>query len=433
MSKAHFATALRILPASTARLTRARLRVQSAAGSFGHLTLSAGTATPIEPTRSALPACPASHDPQRLGWLRAAGSVVAVAGALYAFLASIRLLGCGFEMFGSGFSERLIATTSNPFAGLFIGILATSIVQSSSVTTSTVVGFVSAGLLSIENAVPVVMGANIGTTVTCTLVSLGHIGRPEEFRRAYAAATVHDFFNILTVLCLFPLELATGFLSRTATALAGLLTGGESVGFASPVKRIIDPAVDQVIGAIERIAHQHAAIATAALGALLLFGSLTVLVILTRALALGRAEVAIDRILGRGGPLGILIGTAITGTIQSSSVTTSLLVPLAGAGIVTLEQVYPVALGANIGTTVTALLASLAGDVRGLAIALTHTLFNCTGVLIFYPYKPLRRIPLFLARRLADAAVRSKRNVVLFVAGVFYVIPCALILIDRLH
>jgi sodium-dependent phosphate cotransporter len=172
---------------------------------------------------------------------------------------------------------------------------------------------------------------------------------------------------------------------------------------------------------------------TAALGALLLFGSLTVLVILTRALALGRAEVAIDRILGRGGPLGILIGTAITGTIQSSSVTTSLLVPLAGAGIVTLEQVYPVALGANIGTTVTALLASLAGDVRGLAIALTHTLFNCTGVLIFYPYKPLRRIPLFLARRLADAAVRSKRNVVLFVAGVFYVIPCALILIDRLH
>jgi solute carrier family 34 (sodium-dependent phosphate cotransporter) len=392
-----------------------------------------GKATPIEPIQSALPICPPPPDVRRSDWLRAAGRIVVAFGALYAFLASIRLLGCGFEMFGSGFSERLIATTSNPFAGLFIGILATSIVQSSSLTTSTVVGLVSAGLLSIQNAVPIVMGANIGTTVTCTLVSLGHIGRPEEFRRAYAAATVHDFFNILTVISLFPLELATHYLSRTATAFANLLTGGQSVGFASPVKHVIDPPVEQVIRLLERALGQHAAIAAAVLGILLLFGSLTLLVLFMRALALGRAESAMDRILGRGGPLGILIGTAITGTIQSSSVTTSLLVPLAGAGIVTLEQVYPVALGANIGTTVTALLASLAGDARGLAVALTHTLFNCTGVLIFYPYKPLRRIPLFFARRLADAAVRSKRNVVFFVAGVFYVLPCVLLLIDRLR
>ncbi len=205
------------------------------------------------------------------------------------------------------------------------------------------------------------------------------------------------------------------------------------MGFASPVKRAIDPAVDQVVHLLERALGQHAAIAAAVLGLLCLFGSLTVLVILTRALALGRAEAAMDRILGRGGPLGILVGTAITGTIQSSSVTTSLLVPLAGAGIVTLEQIYPVALGANIGTTVTALLASLAGDASGLAIALTHTLFNCAGVLIFYPFRPLRRLPLFLARRLADAAVRSKRNVAFFVAGVFYVLPCVLLLIDRLR
>jgi len=365
--------------------------------------------------------------------LVAVGRVLAVAAALYAFLASIRLLGCGFEMFGSGFSERLIATTSDPFVALFIGILATSIVQSSSLTTSMVVGFVSSGLLTIENAVPIVMGANIGTTVTCTLVSLGHIGRPEEFRRAFAAATVHDFFNILTVLCLFPLEIATGFLSKAAIALAGFLTGGQAVGFASPVKRIIDPAVDQLVRALEGLTGQHAAWAAAVLGVVILFGSLTVLVLFVRALAIGRAEAAIDRILGRGGALGILIGTVVTGTIQSSSVTTSLLVPLAGAGVVTLEQVYPVALGANIGTTVTALLASLAGDVRGLAIALTHTLFNCAGVLIWYPWKPLRRVPLTLARRLADAAVRSKRNVVFFVAGVFYVLPGLLLLIDRLR
>jgi len=244
---------------------------------------------------------------------------------------------------------------------------------------------------------------------------------------------VHDFFNILTVICLFPLELATGWISRSASFLAGVLTGGQAVGFASPVKRIIAPAVHETVRILECVAGRHAAWAVAILGIVALFGSLTLLVMFTRSLAVGRAEAAIDRILGRGGPLGILIGTVITGTIQSSSVTTLLLVPLAGAGIVSLEQIYPVALGANIGTTVTALLASLAGDVRGLAIALTHTLFNCAGVLIFYPCRPLRRIPITLARRLADAAARSKRNVILFVVGVFYVMPCLLILVDRLR
>jgi len=392
-----------------------------------------GTVVPIiTQTRDPGPACPAPEG-ARGETLRTVARLAAVVAALYVFLASMRLLGFGFERLGGSFSQNLIATTSHPFVALFVGLLATSIVQSSSITTSTVVGLVSAGLLSIRNAVPIIMGANIGTTVTCTIVSLGHIGRPAEFRRAYAAATVHDFFNILTVLCIFPLELATGWVSRAATALANALAGGRSLEFGGPIKLLIDPAAKRVFALLEQAFSGHAPAAAVVLGFALLFGSLTLLVSHTRALATGRAEAALDRILGRGGPLGILVGLAVTGTIQSSSVTTSLLVPLAGAGIVSLEQIYPVALGANIGTTVTALLASLAGDVRGLAVALTHTIFNVVGVLIFYPARPLRRIPMFLARQLADAAVRSRRNVVFFVVGVFYAVPLALILIDRLR
>ena len=121
----------------------------------------------------------------------------------------------------------------------------------------------------------------------------------------------------------------------------------------------------------------------------------------------------------------------VTAVIQSSSVTTSLLVPLAGAGVVKLEKIFPVTLGANVGTTITALLASLAGDARGLSIALVHLLFNLAGILIIYPYKPIRKVPLFLARKLADAAVRSKRNAVFFVVGLFYALPGLLILLDR--
>jgi sodium-dependent phosphate cotransporter len=261
---------------------------------------------------------------------------------------------------------------------------------------------------------------------------MGHITRKEEFRRAFAAASVHDFFNILTVCVLFPLELATGFLRRSATRLAGLLTGGEAVSFASPVKQAVKPAVAAVVSAAEHVVGAQAAPVVALLGLALLLVSLYVLVKRTKAMAMGRAEVVIDRMMGRSGIAGMALGAGITSIIQSSSVTTSLLVPLAGAGVVRLEKIFPVTLGANVGTTVTALLASLAGDSRGLTIALVHLLFNVAGILIVYPFRPVRRIPMLLARRLADAAVRSRRNAVFFVVGVFYVFPGILILIDKL-
>ena len=372
------------------------------------------------------PGEPVSHP------LRTFARALSVFAVLYVFLVSVKLLGTGFEMFGGEFSERLIATTSNPLVGLFIGILATSIVQSSSMTTSTVVGFVAAGMLSIENAVPIIMGANIGTTVTCAIVSLGHITRNEEFRRAFAAASVHDFFNVMAVLILFPLELATGFLRKTAVYLSGFLTGGEAVTFASPVKQVVKPVVRMIVHLVENVTGEHAAVFVAVLGFLLLLASLYVLVKRTKALALGRAEIVIDRIMGRSGLAGMTMGMGITAVIQSSSVTTSLLVPLAGAGVVKLEKIFPVTLGANVGTTITALLASLAGDSRGLTIALVHLLFNLAGIALIYTYKPIRRIPLILARRLADAAVRSKRNAAFFVIGLFYALPGLLILIDKL-
>ena len=364
-----------------------------------------------------------------LATLARVASVIAV---LYVFLVSISLLGAGFKMLGAGFAENLIRTTSNPFIGLFIGILATSMVQSSSMTTSTVVGFVAAGMLSIENAVPIIMGANIGTTVTNTIVSLGHLTRNEEFRRAFAAATVHDFFNVIAVIILFPIEMATGFLRRVATRLAEVLTGGESVHFASPVKTMVKPTVKLIQQTFEGVAGDRSAILVTIAAALLLFLSLYVLVRITKSLAMGKAEVVIDKLMGRSGPAGMAVGAGLTAIVQSSSITTSLLVPLAGAGIARIEKVFAVTLGANLGTTVTALLASLAGDSRGLTIALVHLLFNVAGILIIYPYPRFRRVPILLAQRLADAAVRSKKHVVFFVAGLFYAVPGVLILIDRL-
>ena len=121
--------------------------------------------------------------------------VVFVVALLYAFLVGITLLEDGIGSLGSDVQEDLFASVTNPLAGLFVGVLATVLAQSSSVTTATVVGLVGGGLIGVDEAVPIIMGANIGTTVTNTLASIGSIRRPEEFRRAFPssrAAGIHS-------------------------------------------------------------------------------------------------------------------------------------------------------------------------------------------------------------------------------------------------
>ena len=134
---------------------------------------------------------------------------------LYGFLVAIQMMGGAIKLMGKGASEGLFEGNLNPFAGLAVGVLATVLVQSSSTTTATIVSLVGSGALALKSAVPMIMGANIGTTVTNTLVSIGHVRRGQEFQRAFAAATVHDFFNVLCVALILPLELSTGVLSSS--------------------------------------------------------------------------------------------------------------------------------------------------------------------------------------------------------------------------
>jgi len=125
----------------------------------------------------------------------------------------------------------------------------------------------------------------------------------------------------------------------------------------------------------------------------------------------------------------------VTAMVQSSSITTSLLVPLGAAGILRLEQALPITIGANIGTTVTAMLAALAGSganaVFGLEIALVHLLFNLTGLVLIYPLQATRNIPLRGARYLTSLAIRSRKLTLLWVAGLFYGVPALLLFAER--
>ena len=139
--------------------------------------------------------------------LRVIGGVVYFLALLYLFFFSIELMSAAFKMGGRGFAEQLLNTASDPVAGLIIGFLATSLIQSSSTTTTIVVGLVASNALTIQLAIPIIMGAKIGTTTTNTIVSVAHVTRPAEFERAFAASTVHDFFNVLAALVILPIEI----------------------------------------------------------------------------------------------------------------------------------------------------------------------------------------------------------------------------------
>ena len=166
---------------------------------------------------------------------------------LYIFFFSIELMSSAFKMAGRGFAEQLIHTVSDPVAGLLLGFVATGIIQSSSTTTTIVVGLVASGALSIQLAVPIIMGANIGTTTTNTLVSMGHVIRPAEFKNAFAAATVHDFFNILAAVTILPLEILFHPVQRVAQSLQGIFAGAGGMNLASPLKAVVAPLTDAVM------------------------------------------------------------------------------------------------------------------------------------------------------------------------------------------
>jgi len=401
--------------------------------------------TPGKPMQTPSGGMPKLREPSP--WMRrgmAALSLAKFAGTLFLFLVSLKMMGAAFKLFGSDFSTWLLSRTSNPFIGLFVGILSTSIVQSSSATTSMVVIMVGEGNLTVTNAVPIIMGANIGTTVTCALVSLGHMTRREEFRRAMSGALVHDFFNLLAVSALLPVELLTariwgkGILERLATGLTGLLSGAEEVSYDSPLKALLKWAAGLVVGPLKDWAGDAtgrkvaAGVIVLVIALSLLFAMLYLMTKIMRRVLKGRAEKVLDQTIGRSALLGMLVGMIITAIVQSSSATTSLLVPLAGAGILTVEQIFPITLGANVGTTVTALLASLAAGPAGLTIALVHLLFNASGIILIYPVPMVRRLPIRAAKWMAGLAAESKRYAFAFILGLFFVMPGLLIYVSKL-
>jgi solute carrier family 34 (sodium-dependent phosphate cotransporter) len=345
----------------------------------------------------------------------------------------VSALETGIKTLGADTQEQLFSRVSNPLAGLFVGILATVLVQSSSASTSVIVGLVASGAVSLEDAVPMIMGANIGTTVTSTLVALGHVRQSAEFTRAFAAATVHDFFNLFAVFILLPLELATGVLSRGATWMSDRLVGTAGSSWESPIKTLVKWPVDRIKDLGEALGLSGSALGVLLIvgGLVIILASLTFITKNMRLLVADRIERSLNQMLAKGGGLlAMLLGVVVTIAVQSSSITTSILVPLAAAGVISLRNAFPVTLGANVGTTITALLAAMAASKpEALTIAFVHTLFNVTAICLIYPVKFIRELPIRAAELLARVAEYRVSWAVSYVVGTFIVLPLVGILI----
>ncbi|MGI9277739.1 MAG: Na/Pi symporter [Endozoicomonas sp.] len=362
---------------------------------------------------------------------------LAVIGLVYALLVAVGMIGDGFKWAagGEGGAAALFEFATNPFMALIVGTMATAMVQSSSTVTSITVGLVAAGL-PVSTAIPMIMGINIGTTMTSTLVSLGSMGKKNVFRRSFSAATAHGFFNLFAVFIFLPLEMATGFLGKTSSYLTGMLYGGTgaNVGGFDFIKPLIKPvtgAASDVFAAV--LPGTAGGVGLALVGLAVTFVSISMLGKILKQLMVGRAKDLMHKAIGSGSVGSITSGSLITFLVQSSSTTTSLVIPLAGSGVFRLKEIYPFTLGANIGTCITALLAaiSLSGPsaAAGLQIALVHLLFNVAGVLLIYGIPALRQIPYNGARRFAHIASRRKSVVFGYVFGVFFILPACLMLL----
>jgi solute carrier family 34 (sodium-dependent phosphate cotransporter) len=353
-----------------------------------------------------------------------------VIGALLLFFFAIDLMVSSLQHLGQAAAETIILATSNPFTGLFIGLLITAMIQSSSTTTAMVVALVASGSITLESAVPIIMGANVGTTITSTIVSLGFINKRKEFRRAVAAGTYHDFFNILTVIILFPLEYYYNFLSGLSSTITSYFfadvtksTLVQSPHFFNGFAWIIDWLIATI----------RSGFVLALLSFVLVFTSILIFRKLIADWMLVRSPERFGRFFFRNPAKSFVWGFLTTAAIRSSTITTSLVVPLVAKRFVRLKQAAPFILGANVGTTVTAFIAATlyANSLSAITIATAHFLFNFIGVLIFLPIPALRNIPIDLANYLGKLTLKYRLVGLVYLLLTFFFIPFSLIYLNR--
>ncbi len=347
--------------------------------------------------------------------------------ALVFFMFAIDLLTVSMVNINNQFVKDLFQATNNPFVGLFVGLLMTALLQSSSTVTAMIVAVVASGSLTLSQAVPLVMGANVGTTITSTLVAFSFIMKKREFKKALAAGVLHDVFNILTVILLFPLEVYFGFLSQLSNFLTMSFfeLGGQYDGTYSYNVLFTRPFTLWLINFIQ------IPVLSLIISVVLVFLTIKYLSDTVFNAFLSPRYDKVNKHIFQRPYLSFLYGIFFTAAVQSSTVTTSLVVPAVANRNVSLVRIFPFIIGANIGTTITAAIAAIYKTDAAISVAIVHFLFNFFGALIFLPYPPLRNIPVKMATFLGRESVKTRFVGFAYIILMFFLLPFLLIYFNK--
>ncbi|TCL02012.1 sodium-dependent phosphate cotransporter [Roseivirga ehrenbergii] len=346
--------------------------------------------------------------------------------AVLFFLVSIDLVITALSGSLNFINENLLSNALNPFVGLFLGLLVTAIIQSSSTTSTMVVALVASGTLSLEEAVPIIMGANVGTTLTSTIVALGFISNKRAFRRAVAVGTIHDFYNIILVLILFPLEHYYGFLSGVSFYFSELLYG-------SGISEAL-PHTDNVLGSgltNQFVLWVNNSVLILVISFAFLFASIKLLSWIIKKTIIGESKNRLQSFVFDKPLKSFSWGVLLTAAVQSSSVTTSIIVPLAAADKIKLRNAFTFIIGANVGTTLTALIAAGFRSEAAATIAIAHLLFNLTGVVIFMSLPILRKLLVHFVKEFSYAVAKYRVIGLAYIIIMFFLLPFLLISLNR--
>jgi len=419
-------------------------------------------------------------------WTSIALGILGIGFFLFFFVVGLSILTDATKVIGGCDAGLLFSDDeTNPVSGVIIGILTSTLLGSTSAATSIVISLVGADSISIKSGIYIIMGSNVGASVISTIVSLGHMGHVNELERCFSAATVHDMFNIMTLLVLFPIEVTTHYIYNLSLFLIGDdEREGQGEKWTSPLKEAIEPISKMIIVPNKRVAKdvakgrscddyypvnctdgivsyptcRQAGLITCdkqygcpaffqdgatrkddetagavcfVLGLAIIFiCSIIIITILQRMLM----EVSVGvlyKVTNIDGNLAILLGAGATLFVQSSTIFTSVLLPFAGTGLIRLEQILPLTIGANIGASMTGVLASLVSDgTLALQASLSHVIFNVSGAIIWYPIPFLRQLLLNAARTLGTATRGSRFFPILYIIGFFGVLPRILLFVS---
>ncbi len=346
--------------------------------------------------------------------------IISFALTLLLFAFSLELMVKALALVGSRATDMMLTYELGPFVGLFVGLLCTAILQSSSTVTAALVAVVASGSISLANAVPIILGANIGTTLTSTLVSFGFISNRKTFQRAISSASMHDFFNIFTVLIVLPLEYFFQIYTHTATALAQYIPIINLDNLFSAKWLSLDPLVFWLVNIINN------GTVVVVISMVLLFASIKLLAKIIYRYLDYELKSTFESLFQTEWKA-LSTGTLLTMLVQSSSLTTSLIVPLSATRKVQLSKAFPFIIGCNLGTTITALVVGIFMSPTALAIGIVHFLFNLTGVVMLMPFRKIRHSIVSLCIWLGIMTVKYRVIGLLYLIGMFFITPFLLI------